>query len=77
MIFIIEFHPNKYTEIIMKSVTESLVMKLFDKWKNKQLGKTAKKMMKDNPQLEKDMKTIAKTMDSITNQIKKGKNPFK
>ena len=43
----------------MKSVTESLVMKLFDKWKNKQLGKTAKKMMKDNPQLEKDMKTIS------------------
>ena len=56
---------------------DSLIIKLFDKWRSKQLGKTPKKMMKDNPQLEKDMKTIANTMDSITNQIKKGKNPFK
>lgn len=52
-------------------------MKIFDKWRSKKLGKTAKKMMKDNPQLEKDMKAIAKSFDSIADEIKKGKNPFK
>lgn len=59
------------------NANDSLIMKIFDKWRSKKLGKTAKKMMKDNPQLEKDMKAIAKSFDSIADEIKKGKNPFK
>ena len=52
-------------------------MRFFDKWKKKQRGKLGKKLMKDNPQLEKDMEKIAKSLDNIGDTIKKGKNPFK
>lgn len=56
---------------------DSLIMRFFDKWKKKQIGKLGKKLMKDNPQLEKDMEKIAKSLDNIGDTIKKGKNPFK
>ena len=33
---------------------EGMVFKFFEKWKQKRLNKFAKKMLKDNPGLEKD-----------------------
>ena len=38
-------------------------MRFFDKWKKKQMGKLGKKLMKDNPQLEKDMEKFSELTD--------------
>jgi len=37
---------------------EGMVFKFFEKWKQKRLNKFAKKMLKDNPGLEKDLKDL-------------------
>ena len=36
----------------------SLLFRLFDKWKKKTTNKVAKKLLKQNPQLEKDLKKL-------------------
>ena len=57
----------------MGKLTEaSFIMKLFDKWKNKQLSKAGKELMKNNPQLKKDMEKLDKTLSDIGKRAKKG-----
>ena len=36
----------------------SLLFRLFDKWKKKKTNQVAKKLLKQNPQLEKDLKKL-------------------
>ena len=54
-------------ENIMAS-KESMLFKFFEKWKQKRLNKFAKKMIKDNPQLEKDLQKMADTAKDILNR---------
>ena len=57
----------------MGKLTEaSFIMKLFDKWKNKQLSKAGKELMKNNPQLKKDMEKLDKTLSDIAKRAKNG-----
>ena len=51
---------------------ESMLFKFFEKWKQKRLNKFAKKMIKDNPQLEKDLQKMADTAKDILNRIEAG-----
>tara|TARA_A100001201_G_scaffold140220_1_gene133084 strand:- start:2117 stop:2290 length:174 start_codon:yes stop_codon:yes gene_type:complete len=53
---------------------EGMIFKFFEKWKQKRLNSFAKKMLKDNPQLEKDLRKlddIAKQMIKDMNKAKK------
>ena len=36
---------------------DGMLFKFFEKWKEKRLNRFAKKVLKDNPQLEKDLKS--------------------
>ena len=42
---------------------EGMLFKFFEKWKQKRLNKLAKKMLKDNPELEKSMKKMDDALD--------------
>ena len=44
---------------------DGMLFKFFEKWKQKRLNKFAKKMIKDNPQLEKDLQKMADTAKDI------------
>ena len=55
---------------------DSLIMRFFDKWKKKQMGKLGKKLMKDNPQLEKSMKKMDDALDDALKMIKRGEAPY-
>ena len=43
---------------------EGMLFKFFEKWKQKRLNKLAKKVLKDNPSLEKDLKKLDKVIQS-------------
>ena len=51
---------------------EGMLFKFFEKWKQKRLNKLAKKMLKDNPELEKSMKKMDDALDDALKLIKKG-----
>ncbi len=55
---------------------EGMIFKFFEKWKQNRLNSFAKKMLKDNPQLEKDLKKLDKVMDDALEKIKKGEAPY-
>jgi hypothetical protein len=44
---------------------EGMIFKFFEKWKQNRLNSFAKKMLKDNPQLEKDLRKL----DDIAKQM--------
>jgi len=51
---------------------EGMIFKFFEKWKQNRLNSFAKKMLKDNPQLEKDLKKLDSIAKDAINQLKKG-----
>ena len=53
-----------------------MLFKFFEKWKQKRLNKIAKKVLKDNPSLQKDLEKLDKVMDDALEKIKKGKAPY-
>lgn len=55
---------------------EGMLFKFFEKWKQKRLNNLAKKVLKDNPSLEKDLKKLDKVMDDALEKIKKGEAPY-
>ncbi len=55
---------------------EGMLFKFFEKWKQKRLNKLAKKVLKDNPSLQKDLEKLDKVMDDALEKIKKGKAPY-
>ena len=55
---------------------EGMLFKFFEKWKQKRLNKHAKKMLKDNPELEKSMKKMDDALDDALKLIKKGEAPY-
>ena len=55
---------------------EGMLFKFFEKWKQKRLNKLAKKMLKDNPELEKSMKKMDDALDDALKLIKKGEAPY-
>lgn len=46
---------------------DGMLFKFFEKWKEKRLNRFAKKALKDNPQLEKDLRKL----DDISKRILK------
>jgi len=58
----------------MGKLTEAgFLMKFYEKWKNKQLSKAAKELLKDNPQLEKDLKKVDDISKKMVDKFRKGK----
>ena len=55
---------------------EGMLFKFFEKWKDNRLNKLGKKILKDNPQLEKDLKKMDDTMKDALAQIKRGESPL-
>ena len=55
---------------------ESMLFKFFEKWKQKRLNKFAKKMIKDNPELEKELQKMDDTMKDALAHIKRGESPL-
>ena len=53
---------------------EGLVFKFFKSWKDKKLNSLAKKMLRDSPSLEKDMRRMDKAFDDAIKAIRKNKN---
>tara|TARA_A100001201_G_scaffold138561_1_gene129588 strand:- start:643 stop:840 length:198 start_codon:yes stop_codon:yes gene_type:complete len=47
----------------------SLLFKLFDKWKKRRLNKTAKKLLKQNPGLEKELKALDDEWSKALNKL--------
>lgn len=47
----------------------SMVFKFFEKWKQRRLNKFAKKTLKDNPELEKNLKKLDDTWSKIIKNI--------
>ena len=57
----------------MGRLTEAgFLMKFYEKWKNKQLSKMGKELLKKNPQLEKDLKKIDVIGKDMADLVKKG-----
>jgi len=50
---------------------QGMVYKFFQKWKEKRLNKFAKDMIKDNPDLEKDLRKIDNNMQQLLAKLKK------
>ena len=58
----------------MGRLTEAgFLMKFYEKWKNKQLSKMGKELLKKNPQLEKDLKDLDNIGKRIADKVKKNK----
>ena len=55
---------------------EGMIFKFFEKWKQNKLNKFAKKMLKDNPTLEKSMKKMDDALDDALKMIKRGEAPY-
>ena len=55
---------------------EGMLFKFIEKWKQTRLNKIAKKVLKDNPSLQKDLEKLDKVMDDALEKIKKGKAPY-
>jgi|TARA_R110000796_G_scaffold80178_1_gene177510 hypothetical protein len=53
---------------------EGMLFKFFEKWKEKRLNKFAKNMLKDNPQLEKDLKKLDSIAKGAIDKLKKGQS---
>ena len=51
---------------------EGMIFKFFEKWKQNRLNSFAKKILKDNPGLEKDLQNMNKSIDKALDKIKKG-----
>ena len=49
---------------------EGMIFKFFEKWKQKRLNKFAKKMLRDNPGLEKDLKKLDDMTDDLIKKLK-------
>ena len=52
---------------------DSMLFNFFEKWKEKRLNKFAKKALKDNPELEKNLRKLDATWDKIIKNIDDGK----
>ena len=50
---------------------DGMLFNFFEKWKEKRLNKFAKKALKDNPQLEKDLKKLDDIWGGIIKNLKK------
>lgn len=50
---------------------QGMVYNFFQKWKEKRLNKFAKDMIKDNPDLEKDLRKIDNNMQQLLAKLKK------
>ena len=50
---------------------QGMVYNFFQKWKEKRLNKFAKDMIKDNPDLEKDLRKIDNGMQQLLAKLKK------
>lgn len=48
---------------------EGLIYNFFEKWKERRLNKMAKRLLKSNPGLEKDLKALDKTISNIGKEI--------
>ena len=55
-------------ENIMAS-RESMLFKFFEKWKQKRLNKFAKKTLKDNPGLEKELQKLDDLTDDLIKKL--------
>ena len=53
---------------------EGMIFKFFEKWKKNRLNKFAKKALKDNPKLEKDLEKLDSIAKDAIAQLKKGKS---
>jgi len=52
---------------------EGMVFKFFEKWKQRRLNKFAKKMLKDNPGLDKALKDLDKEAQKVVDLLDKRK----
>jgi|TARA_Y100001970_G_C13695278_1_gene584440 uncharacterized protein YlxW (UPF0749 family) len=59
-----------------KLTTENMIMRFYEKWKNKKLNKAAQQTLKKNPQLQKDLEKLDSTLKDIANDLKKGYAPY-
>ena len=50
---------------------EGMIFKFFEKWKKNRLNKFAKKALKDNPKLEKDLNRLAKSFSDLEKELDK------
>jgi hypothetical protein len=50
---------------------EGMIFKFFEKWKENRLNSFAKKMLKDNPQLEKDLRKMDDTYGKLLKNLEK------
>ena len=48
-----------------------LIYKLFDMWKNNRLNNLAKKMLRDDPKLEKNLRAMDATFEKLRQDLKK------
>jgi hypothetical protein len=48
-----------------------LIYKLFDMWKNNRLNNLAKKMLRDDPNLEKNLRAMDATFAKLNQDLKK------
>jgi|TARA_R110001606_G_C15218322_1_gene633705 hypothetical protein len=55
---------------------EGMFFNFFEKWKKNRLNSFAKKMLKDNPELEKNIKKMDKILDDTLEKMKKGEAPY-
>ena len=53
---------------------EGMIVKFFDKWKEKRLNSFAKKMLKDNPGIEKYLKRMDDAAKEVIKDLEKSKN---
>ena len=53
---------------------DGMLFKFFEKWKNNRLNKLGKKILKDNPQLEKDIQKMDDTMKDALAHIKRAES---
>ena len=53
---------------------EGMFFKFFEKWKEKRLNRFAKKMLKDNPKLKKDLEDMDKIAQRAIDKLKQGKS---
>jgi len=53
------------------SKRDGMIFKFFEKWKEKRLNKFAKKVLKDNPDLEKTLRDIDNMHAKAIKQLKK------
>ncbi len=49
---------------------DSMLFNFFEKWKEKRLNKFAKKMLKDNPSLEKDLEQLDKISQDVFKKMR-------